>query len=572
MAGVRGFSDPNVQVNGNLSVFHQDVDSSLSTKTNSLLPWYLPYQGGTWPDATQCMTAGSNGWSANHGSLNGDLNNKWAIKNTPYSWGYFKRADLPVHFGIAEGWTVADMYQESVIASTNPNRVSWVSGSINAPGGPQNTSQGGMYIDNSETPGCEGTNLNCYPLKWETYPEYLEAANVTWQVYQDTNNFDDNALAHFESFQKAASGSNLAKKGTAFVGLDAFYKACASGTLPAVSYIVGPAELSEHPPYQPKDGAWLQQQVVNALVKSPSYNTSALFISYDETGGWGDHVVPFHSPKDTQGEWVQDPYGDYGDVYTGPGFRLPFYIISPWTRGGNVYTENVDHSSQTKFLEKWLAAKGKNVVTQQIPAWRRANMADLTKAFDFSRPDYSIPTIPTAQTPSKDSKGNYNGYSLCESSHTSTKPKVPYGNQTEASALVSEQGFKPVRGYLTEGRYLVFEMGSYGLANAAGKPTAAAAPKHDAKAQRFVLHQSGPLSTKFTVSSAVDGKYLTSTGTYVAGTSGAASFNIVDKGNGAGYSVQSVSDGKYWTIDNNGNLVRGTTATGFKVFSVTYNN
>lgn len=150
------------------------------------------------------------GWQENQGALNGDLNDHWAIENTPWSWGeqsscnyqtgkltfiaspkgYYTRDDLPNHFAIAEGWAVGDMYQESVIASTNPNRVSWVSGSINAPGSPQSPSEGGMYIDNNETPGCEGSHLNCYPLKWKTAPEIYEEAGVSWQVYQDTNNFD----------------------------------------------------------------------------------------------------------------------------------------------------------------------------------------------------------------------------------------------------------------------------------------------------------------------------------------------------------------------------------------------
>lgn len=81
------------------------------------------------------------------------------------------------------------MYQESVIASTNPNRVSWASGSINAPGSPQNPDQGGVTIDNNETPGCESnrTDLNCYPLKWKTFAEYWEDAGVSWQLYQDTD-------------------------------------------------------------------------------------------------------------------------------------------------------------------------------------------------------------------------------------------------------------------------------------------------------------------------------------------------------------------------------------------------
>jgi phospholipase C len=88
-------------------------------------------------------------------------------------------------------------------------------------------------------------------------------------------------LAWFEQYQKADSNSPLAKKGMSFVGLDAFYAAAANGTLPEVSFIVGPTELSEHPPYQPKDGGWLQKQVVDAVTKSPKYSSTLLMISFD---------------------------------------------------------------------------------------------------------------------------------------------------------------------------------------------------------------------------------------------------------------------------------------------------
>lgn len=94
-----------------------------------------------------------------------------------------------------------------------------------------------------------------------------------------------------------------------YVGLEKFYEDAAAGTLPEVSIIVGvslsiaidlmtttctdhhflqPAELSEHPPYQPKDGAWLQQKIVDVVTSSPLYKSTALIISYDETGGFGD--------------------------------------------------------------------------------------------------------------------------------------------------------------------------------------------------------------------------------------------------------------------------------------------
>ena len=150
MAGVRGFKDPNAQVNpGNKTVFYQSVNGSLSNATDHLLPWYLNYLGGDWNEATQCMEAGSNSWQENQDALNGGLNNRWALGNTPWSWGHFKRSDIPTQFAIAEGWTIGDMYQEAVIASTNPNRVVWVSGTINAPGSGLDPSLGGMTIDNN---------------------------------------------------------------------------------------------------------------------------------------------------------------------------------------------------------------------------------------------------------------------------------------------------------------------------------------------------------------------------------------------------------------------------------------
>jgi hypothetical protein len=92
------------------------------------------------------------------------------------------------------------MYAQGVVASTHPNRgmqfcgilrhfrdthalaAFWASGSINVPGGPQNLDQGGVMIDNNGIPGCEAPNLDCFPLKWKTYAEFMEDANVTWQV------------------------------------------------------------------------------------------------------------------------------------------------------------------------------------------------------------------------------------------------------------------------------------------------------------------------------------------------------------------------------------------------------
>jgi phospholipase C len=138
-----------------------------------------------------------------------------------------------------------------------------------------------LQTDGIGSTGCDKNNINCYPLKWKTIFEFYEEAGVSWQVYQDDNNFDDNPLAWFEQYQKASASSPLAQKGIAYLGLEAFYEAAANGTLPEISFIVGPAELSEHPPYMPKDGAWLQKKVVDSVVNSPKYNSSLLIVSYD---------------------------------------------------------------------------------------------------------------------------------------------------------------------------------------------------------------------------------------------------------------------------------------------------
>ncbi|KAL2368122.1 hypothetical protein RJZ57_007499 [Blastomyces gilchristii] len=459
MAGARGFNDPNVQINPNgRAVWYQPVDSSLSNDTDTLLPWYLGYLGGNWSQAIQCMAAGSNGYTENHASINGGLNDGWARNNTPWSWGYLKRQDLPVQFAIAEGWTIGDMYQQSQITATNPNRVTLVSGSINAPGSPQSPDEGGVYIDNTETPGCEAPNLNCYPLKWKTIFDIYETAGVSWQVYQGVDNFDDNPLAWFEQFQNASSDSALSEKGMAYLGLEAFYADAASGMLPQVSFIIAPRELSEHAPYSPSDGGWLQHKIVDAVVKGPKYGKSLLMISYDESGGWGDHVPPYHSPENTPGEWLEDPYGLFGNIYTGPGVRVPFYIVSPWTRGGHVFTEHADHNSQILFIEEWLSAKGyDNIRTDGMVPWRRQNMANLLNALDFENPDLSIPNIPKPKPPHRDSRGEFDGSAFCESQFPDPRPPPPYSSQPSTLPNIVEEGYKICTGQLTEGRYLVFE-------------------------------------------------------------------------------------------------------------------
>jgi len=70
------------------------------------------------------------------------------------------------------------------------------------------------------------------------------------------------------------------------------------------------------------------------------------------------------------------------------------------------------------FIEEWLAAKGKNVVTSLMVPWRRQHMSSLVNAFDFANPDFSLPSLPDAPAPHKNAAGDYDGATYCESQYS----------------------------------------------------------------------------------------------------------------------------------------------------------
>ncbi|SJX66674.1 related to Phospholipase C [Sporisorium reilianum f. sp. reilianum] len=513
-----------------------------------LLPWYINHQGGDANERWQCSVAGSNGWQQNHAAYDNGNVNKWAAQNTPFSLAYYKRADIPLHFAVAEAWTLADNYHESVIGSTNPNRISWLAGTVGIDEAKRNL--GGPAIDNAETAGCEtasdGSSYSCYPYRWRTLPEYLEQVGISWQVYQDTDNFDDNPLAWFSQFQQAPNNSALARKGMSFVGLDRFYADAKQGTLPQVSVIIGPTELSEHPPYGPLDGAWLQKSVVDAVTTGAKYASTALIVSYDETGGWADHVMAsFPLLKEAPDEWIVDPYNaSLGAQPVGPGFRVPLYVVSPFTRSGGVFSEPAAHESQILFVEQWARAIGKPFKQQSITPWRRSQLSDLTAMFDFSSKDTSLPVLPDVRAPSQDSAGNYNGYATCKAKYGALQPLVRW-QQADDDAWVLESGFKRVRGTPSEGHFYVFELAGRALSFDLQKgvlATSAAVKDHSAAEQRFVVHATSRALKNnafyLTPAAVAAGQYIGKDGRLTADVKRAAVFTFDDARDGKGYAIR----------------------------------
>lgn len=162
---------------------------------------------------------------------------------------------------------------------------------------------------------------------------------------------------------------------------------------------------------------------------------------------------------------------------------------------------------------------------------------------------------------------------MCEATYNVTRPPVPYGRQTESSSLVTEAGFKSVRGMLTEGRYLVLESNGYAL-GASGSYVIAqkASAQHDSKSQRWVIYETadgGAGATEVIVSSVVDGRWLATGNRLTSDKSKAAALKIVDMGNGKGYSLQDAQSGQYLSVGH-GKLSLGRVNAGWKVFSVTY--
>lgn len=165
----------------------------------------------------------------------------------------------------------------------------------------------------------------------------------------------------------------------------------------------------------------------------------------------------------------------------------------------------------------------------------------------------------------------------CEATYADVSPTVPYGNQTLEEALYYEDGWKQCQGYLTEGRYLVFEANGYALANpgnstsSTGLSTTASTTDHESISQRWVIHSlSEPTndSGDFQISSALDGRYVTASANMVEGNSTAGTFSIAYVGAG-GYTIQ-IEGGQYLAVSDDGAFELVSSGLEWLVYSVTY--
>ncbi|MGW8379567.1 phospholipase C, phosphocholine-specific [Streptomyces sp. ODS28] len=410
LRGVRGYGDRNaVQLPGGKSVFEQPGLLGIG----SVLPFSVREAAEKQKQDLQYIGALDHSWNGAKRAWNKGWMDNWVTAKTAATMAYYDRKDVPLHYELADTFTICDAYHSSIHSSTSPNRNHMVSGWTGfEPGGKGRAVNNDCYAEDTH-PGYD----------WTTYPERLEKAGHSYRVYQEWDNFTDNNLEFYASYKavmkKALAGVSGASNMTAYYkklqdadeagrkeldaqlqkGLKAmsprerrtfdralfrgepgstaqqFADDVAEGELPEVSYIVASEADCEHPGgSSPIQSATLVYKILDALGKHPEvWRRTALFLTYDENDGFFDHVPPPVPPPGTEDEfWEDSP--------TGLGMRVPMTVISPWTVGGYVCSQVFDHTSMIRFLEKWTGVREPN-----ISAWRRAVTGDLTSAFDFSR-------------------------------------------------------------------------------------------------------------------------------------------------------------------------------------------
>ena len=167
MRGVRGYGDPHPAIlpNGK-SVWRQPAGKSLKGEV-------LPFRPDLDNLGLQFLQDIDHGWDSQHAAFAGGNHDRWVpAKSTPATMAHLRRGDIPFHYALADAFTLCDSYHCSMLGPTDPNRYYLWSGWVG-----NNGKGGGPEITNVET-----------GYSWQTYPQRLQAANVSWKIYQDLGN------------------------------------------------------------------------------------------------------------------------------------------------------------------------------------------------------------------------------------------------------------------------------------------------------------------------------------------------------------------------------------------------
>ena len=379
---------------------------------------------------------------------------RWIQFKNQATMGYFLREDIPFQFALADAFTICDGYHCSVLTGTDPNRIVFWSGSnfnpelrkrginsTHADGEPVNSrcwpspsnwvagraqqADGSGQVD----PGTGAYNYKYVntAFKWDTLPDVLQKAGISWHIYQNMNNNWTGAMhgcLAFQSFRTAQPGSPIYEHGLtggpasadgAVNFLAQLKQDVINDTLPQVSWVLPTQALAEHPGSSEgtAGAADFISDVLDALTSNPKvWSKTVLFVTFDENDGFFDHLpmpaVPSYdvngnlmgkSTVALDGEYFDASVGNYLNVNDttsgklrpwGLSSRVPMYVVSPWSKGGWVDSQVFDHTSVGRFLEQRFG-----ITVDAISPWHRAVCGDLTSCFDFVNPnDPVFPRLP----------------------------------------------------------------------------------------------------------------------------------------------------------------------------------
>jgi phospholipase C len=386
LSGTDGFDTPSpaFQQKG-WNPMTQALDSNGTT-----IPYRFDTTRGPLLDG-ECVNDPGHDWITMHAAWNNGHNDGWLpaqvnasplVGNVPVTMGYYTRHDIPIHYLLADTFTICDQYHCSLLGGTTPNRLYWMSATID----PDGQHGGPQLVEPSVQP--------VQQFSWTIMPENLSAAGVSWKVYQNKllgalNNTVIGYNGLINDFKQSANPqSDLARNGIAPTYPGNFASDVRNNTLPAVSWVLPGFLYSEHPAFPVAVGAAAIVDVLRILLSNPAvWEKTALIVTYDENGGFFDHVTPPTPMPGTLGEFVTVPDinavpgsgGIRGPI--GLGFRVPTFVISPYSRGPLKCSTVLDHTSQLKLLRTRFG-----VPVPNLTQWRDQTVGDMTTAFNFAVP------------------------------------------------------------------------------------------------------------------------------------------------------------------------------------------
>lgn len=317
-------------------------------------------------------------WNGTHREWNGGAMDGFTAANIypgdpmgSRAMGYYTKEDLPFYYKLYKTFASSDRFFCSLLSQTFPNRYYLLAG----------TSFGEIRNVLPDLSGPDYTQRTIFNLLDEASPP------VSWKVY-----YSDLPFAGIFGYVRQNRVANLTVMGTDDAA-NPFLLDAAAGTLPQVSF-VDPAFIAgelndEHPPKNVQVGQAFVAKVVNAVFASPLWARTALFITYDEHGGFYDHVPPPPACVPDDIPPVLRP-GDEPGAFDRYGIRVPFVVVSPYAKKKFVSHRTYDHTSVLRFIETRF----------DLPALTRrdANADPLLDLFNFKKPIFKKPPrLPAAE-------------------------------------------------------------------------------------------------------------------------------------------------------------------------------